>query len=242
MAKTTVNIDRKKGLEIVHQYYRPPHASSGEARDITEIIELIDLALEDFQNGRGTPKDKRLKIRWAYAKEFVEKPGKGLNLVVMKIAGRQYGNMSPDRERRPWKPQHRETRQHPDYEDKMIIVESIWLETDVEFKIMTPDCSKLQDLALLFEDFMDCYRYFFLDQGIQHLQFVERKEDDVETIGGTELYVAPFMFRYRFERIYHTVKSKIQDVRVQYDVGAPEKVETIDEELGKKQYSIDRGS
>lgn len=242
MSDVNVGIDKVKGLEVVKQYYYPPRASSGESRDITEIIELIDLALEDFQKGRGTPKDKQLKIRWAYAKEFIEQPGKGLNLVVMKIAGRQYGNMSPDRQRRPWKPQHRETRQHPDYPDKAIIVESVWLETMVEFKIMTPDCSKLQDLALLFEDFMDTYRWFFLDQGIQHLQFVERKEDTVEEIGGTELYVAPFKFMYRFERIYHSVKSKIKKIRVQYDVGAPEKVETTDEELGIQKYSINRGS
>lgn len=237
-----VKVEKKTGLKIVAQNYVPPAKSSGPARDIDNFLGLVDAALETYQDRLGIPKEKRLIARAAWPKDPVDKPGKDLHLVSFKVIERKNANMSPDRERRPFKAQQKETAQHPDDPTLMIVTKSQLKDNIVECRVQSADLSEADNWALFFERFMMAFEFYFRDMGIQFIKFEERREDTIEIIGGMEVYIRPIRYLIRTEIVSQSVAKKIDQIDVEYDVGRGITTNTIDKVNGISEHSVYRRS
>lgn len=247
MADVRVNISEEKELRVRVREYFPPHRSGGEAKDVDYLIQLVAIALDEYQHRLGIPKNKRMVARSSWPKNDVEKPGKDLVIVTQRVIERKPGNTSPDRERRPFRPQQRQDAQpHPDADMRakgmMVMTHGWWMDNILEFRVQSANLKRADELALFFQDFMEAYRFYFKDTGgMQEMVFRERTADEVEIIGGTEVYIRPIRFFVRTELISHSVGRRLDKLHVRYDAGPALKETVVDADNGISDFSVDRG-
>jgi hypothetical protein len=236
-----VTTDKVPGLKIRTQNWMasPPQTSLGTAKDIDALLPLIDAALKAHQERLAIDPAKRLVASSFWPKDVVDRADKATARVVMRLFNRRKGNFSNDGTREQRRPMHKETRPDPKDPSRMITVQSLWRDNTIEFRVMSADQSRADDMALFFELFMEAWNWYFHDKGIQDLRFEERLEDRIEVIGGTEVYVRPLRYHVRTETIYQTASRTLSDIRVQFDDGLTGKETVVDEELGISDYSVD---
>lgn len=240
MSNLKVSIEQKKDLVVTLQDFYPPQASSRPAVDIVEFTKLLNLALEQHQKNYGVEDKHTLRLMWYNPDKAIDDPARDYDIVHCKVLSRKFRNMSPVGERRNPKPMHKEDRQHPKYPELVVSVSELPMETEMEFKIMSTDASRLQAHALMFEEFMEAWLWYFRDMGIQDVTFQGRDSDDMEEIKTCDFYTAKLRYLVYSSRIKQIVRPITKAIKIQFDIGPALKVETKNEELGIQERSIDR--
>lgn len=195
------------------------HKSSGKSKDVDEFVDLLKVSLEEQYRRDGVPKDKQLQVKWAFPKELIEKPGKGLNLVICSVKSRNYKNTSPDRTRRPRSPVEHEIIDYPNKPDLAIQLSSQYFETEMLFTVICSDSSELQKNAIFFESFMYNWKFYFKDMGINEYYYLGRDADEVNNKVTVELYTAKLRFMVITNKVYAKVFPKYKSISISYDVG-----------------------
>lgn len=233
-----VVVNRVIGLEVTQVGHIPPHQSAGKSKDLNEFIDLAAIALIDYQRRLGIATSERLTLMEAYPKDPVEKPDIGIGLALFRVIHRQYMNTTNDGIRRPRRPSHRETVTHPDDLSAGLLVYAQELDNIVEFRIVSPNARRANEWAEFFEKFMLAYAFYFREMGLSNLFYLERLEDSIEVIGGSELHVRPLRYYVRTQIISQEITRKIDEVLVQYDQGTILNSEIINEEYDIEKFSI----
>lgn len=233
-----IGIHKVTGLEVTSVATLPPAQAAGKAKDLDEFIDLVAVALVDYQRRLGIAEPERLVLREAYPKDPVEKPDLGIGLALFRVIGRQFMNTTNEGVRRTWRPRHREDVQHPDDPNLRLQVFVTEMDNLVEFKIVSPHAKRANEWALFFEKFMMAYAWYFKEMGIAQLYFQERLEDSIEVIGGSELHIRPLRYYVRTQIIAQEVARKIDEVLVHYDTGPLLRQETVNEQYGIEKHSI----
>jgi hypothetical protein len=238
----TYNIQRDTGVTIRTTREVPPHMSAGESKDVDGFIDLVASALEDYQRRLGIVEGARLVLRESYPKNPIENPDAGLNLVLYKVISRRLGNMSPDGDRRPLKPQIRYSVDHPTDPTLKLSVLTLNMDNIVEFNIVSPHAKRANEFALMFEKFMLAYTWYFKEMGVSQVYFYERREDSIEEIGGSELHNRPISYFVRTQIISQELAKKIDEVLIKYDVGSQTRTTVVSEQYGIEDTSIVHGN
>jgi len=235
---TDVSVNQVIGLEVTHVGKIPPAQSAGKSKDLNEFIDLAAIALVDYQRRLGIADSERLILREAYPKDPVEKPDIGIGLALFRVIHRQYMNTTNDGVRRPRRPTHRETVTHPDDSNSALLVYAQEMENVVEFRIVSPNARRANEWAEFFEKFMLAYSFYFREMGLSNLHYLERLEDSIEVIGGSELHLRPLRYSVRTQIISQEITRKIDEVLVQYDQGPLLNTTIVSEEYDIEKYSI----
>ena len=236
-----VSVAKVPGLAIRSQNAAdiPAQRSLGTAKDIDDLLPMIDAALREHQKRLAIEPSKWLAVTAFWPKNPVDCPDKTAARVVMRVANRRQANMANDTTRHQRKPIFKEARKDPNDPNSQVQVQSLWRDNVIEFRVMSSDQSRADDMALFFERFMESWYWYFRDQGIQNIYFDERLEDRIEVIGGAEVYIRPIRYQVRTEIIFQSRASTLRDIRVQFDDGLAAKETVVDEELGISDYSVD---
>lgn len=216
----------------------PPTVSAGGAKDLDEFIDLLAVALVDYQKRLSIAPAERLLVREEYPKDEVESPDRGISLALFKVVSRMYRNTTNDGVRRPRRPTHRETINHPDDSTLRLQVFALEMDNVVEIKIVSPHAKRANELALFFEKFMLAYAWYFKEMGIADLFYEERLTDMIEVIGGNELHVRPLRYCVRTQIVSQEVTRSIDEVLVHYDTGPALRSEQINETYGVVDHTI----
>jgi hypothetical protein len=235
---TASRFERVVGTTVRTVAELPPATSAGKTKDLDEFIDLVAVALVDYQRRLGIAEPERLVLREAYPKDPVEKPDVGIGLALFKVIGRQFMNTTNSGERRPWRPRHVETVEHPDDPNLKLSVYVVEMDNVVEFKIVSPHAKRANEWALFFERFMMAYTWYFKEQGIAQMYFVERREDTIEEVGGSELHVRPLRYYVRTQMVSQELARKIDEVLVHFDTGPLLRSETTNEQYGVVEHTI----
>ncbi|TFH51803.1 MAG: hypothetical protein E4H01_00055 [Lysobacterales bacterium] len=235
-----VGIHRVEGTEVTTVAQIPPAQSAGKSKDLNEFIDLVAVALVDYQKKLAIAPSERLTLREAYPKDPVEKPDIGIGLALFRVIGRQFFNTTNDGTRRTWRPRLREEVQHPNDTNLRLSVYVAEMENVVEFRIVSPHAKRANEWAEFFEGFFMAYVWYFKEMGIAECHYQERLEDTIEVIGGSELHVRPLRYYVRTQLVSQKVEKKIDEVLVQYDTGTLLRQETINEQYGVDVFSIIR--
>jgi hypothetical protein len=235
-----VGVHRVEGTEVTTVAQIPPAQTAGKSKDLNEFIDLVAVALVDYQRKLGITATERLILREAYPKDPVEKPDVGIGLALFRVIGRQFMNTTNDGTRRTWRPRLREEVPHPNDTNLRLSVFVTEMENIVEFKIVSPHAKRANEWAEFFEKFFMAYTWYFKEQGIAQCYYQERLEDTIETIGGSELHVRPLRYYVRTQIVSQEVEKKIDEVLVQYDTGTLLRQETVNEQYGVEKSSIIR--
>jgi hypothetical protein len=233
-----IKFEQEIDLKVVTQLYAPVAKSIGPARDIDYFLGLVDQALQTHQQRLGIKPDEALFIKAQWPKEVYDRPGKGVHMVTVKLQRRQPWNTSPDKERRPFRPTHRETVDHPDNPNLALVIHSMAMDNLLQFNIQSTDLSDANEQALFFEQFMLAWSFYFRDMGINFIQYKERGPDTIDTIGGMEVYIRPILYLVRTEIISQAVQNKISAINIHYDAGGAIKTTILDRETGLSEDSI----
>ena len=236
----SVGIHKVIGTEVTTVATLPPAKSAGKSKDLNEFIDLVAIALVDYQRKLGIATSEQLILREAYPKDPVEKPDVGIGLALSRVIARQFANTTNDGTRRTWRPRSREEVPHPTDPNLCLSVLAIEMENIVEFKIVSPHARRANEWAEFFERFFMAYVWYFKEMGIAQCYYQERLEDSIETIGGNELHVRPLRYFVRTQIVSQEVAKKIEEVLVHYDSGALMHQETIDEQYGVNRFTVAR--
>lgn len=228
---------KRKGVEVQGRQYIPPHTTGREAIDIDELPELINLAMKEQFKRESIPKDKRPRFIAAWADKQVEEALKGRPVVAFHLYSRQFGNTSPDRERRPFRPSFKGWYQHPTDEQLLVEVSGQWMDNEIDFEIVSADITEANKWAVWFERFMLAWQFYFEEMGLNHFRFQKRMEDTHKTIGGEEYYSRKIRYEVRTELIYQRIARKIDEIHVRFDSGVALQ-EITDTESGNTDTSV----
>jgi hypothetical protein len=218
----------------------PPAQSAGKAKDLNEFIDLVAVALVDYQKKLAIAPSEQLVLREAFPKDPVESFDKSIGLALFRVIGRQFMNTTNDGTRRTWRPRLREEVQHPTEPNLRLSVFVTEMENIVEFRIVSPHARRANEWAEFFERFFMAYTWYFKEMGIAQCYFQERLEDSIEVIGGNELHVRPLRYYVRTQIVSQEVEKKIEAVLVHYDSGALIRQETTSEQYGINRFTVDR--
>jgi hypothetical protein len=235
-----VGIHRVEGTEVTTVAQIPPAQSApgSKALDLNAFIDLVAIALVDYQRKLSIGTSERLILREAFPKDPVEKPDLGIGLALSRVIGRQFMNTTNDGTRRTWRPRLREEIPHPTDPTLRLSVFVTEMENIVEFRIVSPHAKRANEWAEFFEKFFMAYTWYFKEMGIAQCYFQERLEDSIEVIGGSELHVRPLRYYVRTQIVSQEFGKKIDEVLVHYDTGTLLRQETINEQYGVEKFSI----
>ena len=237
-----VQLSRQDGLVVREVTGVPRHRSAGDAKEITDFLDLVNDALLDYQIRLGIATTKRVGVQYITPKEYLESPDQGHDVVLFKLISRERWNTTTDGERRPWKPIRVASADDPNDPNNYITIYSEVRENIVEFAVYSKHSKRANELATFFERFMTAYTWYFKDMGIKNLYFETRTEDSTEVLGNDEFAIRPLRYMVFTDLITQEVDRKIQVINIQYDVGNRLKVEEVSTIPWILEYSIDHGA
>lgn len=189
--------------------------------DIEQFIDAVAHILEFSQ----AKVDKKLVLKddgtGGKIMEHPKYPNQDLGGVVLyslvkRAPGTMEGGNTPfDRSRREIKPRIRDViTNDPQNPGRALILKSQWFDNLIRFKIVTRSATHANKMALWFEDFMECHRYYFAGLGITRFFFDEREEDKFEQIGNEPYYSRSLVYYVRTERTFELNEQAINNIVV----------------------------
>jgi hypothetical protein len=125
------------------------------------------------------------------------------------------GNTPFDASRREIKPRVREVKgdsqEHP---DEARVTYSQWFDNLICFRIAARTAHRANELALWFEELMECNRYFFAGRGITRYYFWERERDEFQQVGNDPIFYRPLYYYVRTERSYDISEQTLNNIVV----------------------------
>jgi hypothetical protein len=189
--------------------------------NIEQFIDAVQQVINIDQEGAASKvilKDERAA---GNIMEDPKNPGEDVSGVVLysmerRAPGTMKGGNTPFNEtRRELKPRVREvlgdSQEHP---DEAKIIYSQWFDNQLCFKIVARRAHRANELALWFEELMECNRYFFAGRGITKYYFWERKRDEFQQLGNEPYFTRPLMYYVRTERSYELSEQTLNNIVV----------------------------
>lgn len=136
--------------------------------------------------------------------------------LVRRAPGTMEGGNEPfSRQRREIKPRIRDViTNDPQNPGRALILQSQWFDNLIRFKIVARSATQANKLAMWFEEFMECHRYYFAGLGITKFFFDEREEDKYEQIGNEPYYTRSLVYYVRTERTFELNEQAINNIVV----------------------------
>lgn len=236
-----VSVNKETGLVVRHAEV-PKHRSAGTTKDINQFLELVSAAFSDFQRRIGVAADKQVTVKYITPREYVESPDNGLDIVLFKLIRRYLWNSSNTTKRTPTRPTYHA--QIPDPNDPNLRISEYIdkRDNDIEFTVYSKHSKRANDLAIMFENFMRAYTWYFKEMGIDQINYLERLEDEVKMIGNDEFSIRPIRYTVTTQSVVQETTRKISEIKIDYDIGLLMQSKTTSEDPEVVEHSIIHGS
>ena len=89
-----------------------------------------------------------------------------------------------------------------------------WFDNLICFEIAARTAHRANELALWFEEVMECNRYYFAGKGIHRYFFHERDEDKHQQIGNESVFYRPMVYYVRTEKSYKLSERALNNIVV----------------------------
>lgn len=201
----------RNNMQLLRPRQGPDRLKSPEpAKDINDFYELVGHALEQYQLQEGRAEDKLIIYTEDWPPdEYVRET------VSFQLLNRQpavMGKAAPDGAPREYKPNLRDSFPDPDVPGHEIHELGWMMDNRIRFCIWSQSNKEANKLALWFEDFMNCFLWFYRKQGINQLFFLER-EDDFQ-IFDKRLVGRPLVYFVRTEKVTHVRERVLEELVV----------------------------
>lgn len=216
--KIVVDISAQKGRAISSQ----GQISKTDAHSTIE--EFIDAVQEVVNIDQADAAQKVILKDERAAGSIFEDPhnvGQDVSgVIIYKMEKREPGTMKGgnqpfDGARREIKPRVREvlsdSQEHP---GEAKVVYSQWFDNLVCFRITARTAHRANELALWFEELMECNRYFFAGRGINRYHFWERSRDEFQQVGDESYFYRPMYYYVRTEKTYKLSEQALNNIVV----------------------------
>jgi hypothetical protein len=194
-----------------------PGVLPSDSRDLPEFFAEVATILDDYQNRLNINEQDRITL-------CEEGPPVPLTTQVIsyKLKKRAPGVVSPARpgisssarSRHEWVPRCRYIIADPEKPNTKTYVMGQFFDNMIEFTCWARSNKAANSTALLFQDLMNTYRFYFKLKGFSEVIFEERLEDvqmDAETQGNT-LKGRPLTFYVRTDRTFSISENVLRDI------------------------------
>lgn len=206
----------RNNLQLLRPRQGPDRLKSPEpAKDINDFYELVSRALREYQLQEGKAEDRLIIFTedWPpdeYKRETISFQLRSREPAIMgKTAPR--GNVP-----REYKPNIRDSYPDPDVPGHFIYELGWMMDNYIRFVVWSQSNKEANKLALWFEDFMNCFLWFYRQQGVNQLFFVEREEDF--QIFEKRLVGRPLVYFVRTEKVTHVRERVLEELVVNLTV------------------------
>jgi len=201
----------RNNMQLLRPRQGPDRLKSPEpAKDINDFYELVGQALEQYQLQEGRAEDRLIIYTEDWPPdEYVRET------VSFQLLNRQpavMGKAAPEGAPREYKPNLRDSFPDPDVPGHEIHELGWMMDNRIRFCIWSQSNKEANKLALWFEDFMNCFLWFYRKQGINQLFFLER-EDDFQ-IFDKRLVGRPLVYFVRTEKVTHVRERVLEELVV----------------------------
>ncbi len=205
----------RNNMKLLAPRQGPERLKSPEpAKDINDFYELVGQALKQYQLQEGKAEDKLIIYTedWPpdeYKRETISFQLRSRMPAVM-------GKSAPQGAPREYKPNIRDSFPDPDVPGHEIHELGWMMDNYIRFVIWSQSNKEANTLALWFEDFMNCFLWFFRKQGVNQLFFYER-EDDFQ-IFDKRLVGRPLVYFVRTEKVTQVRERVLEELVVNLTV------------------------
>lgn len=205
----------RNNMQLLRPRQGPNRLKSPEpAKDIDGFYELVGQALRQYQLQEGKAEDRLIIFTedWPpdeYKRETISFQLKSRMPAVM-------GKTAPEGSPREYKPNLRDSFPDPDVPGHEIHEIGWMMDNYIRFVVWSQSNKEANKLALWFEDFMNCFLWFFRKQGVNQLYFYER-EDDFQ-IFEKRLVGRPLVYFVRTEKVTQVRERVLEELVVSLTV------------------------
>lgn len=153
--------------------------------------------------------------------EHPKRPGEDVSGMILysmvrRAPGTMEGGNTPfDHARREAVPRVRDIiTNDPDNPGQAKVLKSQWFDNLLKFRIVARSSTRANELAIWFENLMECNRYYFAAMGITRYLFWEREADTFEQIGNEGYYYRNMVYYARTERTFAITEQAINNIVV----------------------------
>jgi hypothetical protein len=189
----------------------------GVTKDIVEVMELIRIAIKDYEAKNHTNADAQIDIVY-------EKPDRPFEteLITMAITSRvpgAYGqgrpNESNTRNRRPLL---RETVDDPDNPGYKRLILGYFYDNNLRLTCWAKTNKQANERALWLETVMEMYDPFFVYSGVNRLLYESWRTNEVIDIGSNRYYGRPIDFFVRTEKLVEVTEKTLEQIIIKLAV------------------------
>ena len=136
-----------------------------------------------------------------------------------KIINRTYGQVDSNKYsasalRSPMWTKSQET-EDPNFPGYKVIIRSQKFDTLMEFNPWSKNRYESDKFAFLLEDIFNEYDVIFKKKGLTLMRFIERKEDETKTVGGTTWYGSPMRYLISTVKFKREFSKKLEQLKIQ---------------------------
>lgn len=205
----------RNNMQLLRPRQGPDRLKSPEpAKDINDFYELVSQAMRQYELQEGKAED-RLTI---FTEDFNPDDYQGKTVAVSLRSRRPavMGKTAPQGAPREVKPNIRDTFPDPDVPGHFIYEIGWMMDNYIRFVIWSQSNKEANQLALWFEDFMNCFLWYYRQQGINQLYFEEREEDF--QVLERRLVGRPLVYFVRTEKVTHVRERVLEELVVSLTV------------------------
>lgn len=194
----------------------------GRAKDINEVMSLIEEAIRDYEKREHATEDKKVKFTYEYPDNEAK-----LEAISVELTRREPGMFSQGapfegniRQLRPLLRAEYEDPENPGYRRAVlgychdnILTLTPWARTN----------KAVNDRALWLEDLMEEYTWFFRYSGVARILYWGRGEEKQRLISNNPIYGRPINYYVRTEKLRSVSEKELEEICIR--VGITSKLE-----------------
>ena len=205
----------RNNMQLLRPRQGPERLKSPEpAKDINGFYELVSEALRQYQLQEGKAEDRLIIFTEDFPPdEYVRET---VSFVLKSRMPAVMGKTAPGGAPREYKPNLRDSYPDPDVPGHEIHELGWMMDNYIRFVIWSQSNKEANTLALWFEDFMNCFLWFFRQQGVNQLFFHEREQDF--QIFEKRLVGRPLVYFVRTEKVTQVRERVLEELVVNLTV------------------------
>lgn len=198
---------------IVNKAVKPPTVSPEPAKNIIEVMDLIDQAFKDYEKRAHTEPDGQIKV--LYDSPDRDAQLEAVSISVNKREPGMFGKGAPFENRtkqlRPLLREVVDDEEHPGYKRAVL---GYWYDNVLRLTAWARTNKAANDRALWVESVMEEYSWFFGYMGVQRLIYQGRAAELKKEINQNKIYGRPIDYFVRTEKLRSVSQKELEEVCV----------------------------